>query len=62
MNLSILKERREAEGLTQQQLGEKLGISQMYISHLERGKKSNLVMLEKMCTELDCELRIIPKT
>ena len=61
MDLSILKERRIARGLSQSQLGEKLGITQMYVSHLERGKKSNLVMLEKMCTELDCELRIIPK-
>lgn len=61
MNLSILKERRIARGLSQRQLGEKLGITQMYVSFLERGKKSNLVMLEKMCIELDCELRIIPK-
>ena len=61
MNLSILKERRVTLGLSQKKLGEKLGITQMYVSHLERGKKSNLVMLERMCNELDCELRIIPK-
>lgn len=61
MNLSILKERRVARKITQEEMGKSLGISQMYVSHLERGKKSNLFMLEKMCEALDCELRIIPK-
>lgn len=62
MNLSILKERRIARGITQKEMGKLMGISQMYVSHLERGAKSNLYMIEKLCEALDCELRIIPKT
>ena len=62
MDLSLLKERRIARKITQKQMGNKLGCSQMYISHLERGRKRNMDMIENLCTELDCELRIIPKT
>lgn len=62
MDLSILKERRESRGITQKEMGNKLGCSQMYVSKLENGKKKNMYMIEKLCTELDCELRIIPKT
>jgi len=62
MNLSILKERRIARNITQKQMGSKLGCSQMYVSKLENGKKKNMDMIERLCTELDCELRIIPKT
>lgn len=61
MDLSILKERRIAKGITQKEMATSMGVSQMYVSKLENGKKKNMYMIEKLCTELDCELRIIPK-
>lgn len=37
----IIKERRKELGLTQEELAEKTGTSQPYISELEKGKKDN---------------------
>ena len=47
---------REKKGITQDQLGEKTGMSSKYISAIERGKKNlTLLTLEKVAQGLDVE-------
>ena len=62
MNLSLLITLRKSKKITQKQMGKRLGCGQAYVSQVERGNRNDLRMVERMCTELDCELRIIPKT
>jgi len=55
---------REKKGLTQDELGEKTGISGKYISAIERGQKNlTILTLEKVAKGLDVEpyeLLILP--
>ena len=62
MDLSILREIRKAKKLKQYEIGKAVGISQEYLSLIERNKRSPSVEnLENICNELDLELRIIMK-
>ena len=48
---------REKKGITQDQLGEKIGINAKYVSAIERGKKNlTILTLEKIAKGLDVEL------
>lgn len=52
-----LRKAREAAGLTQEQLGQKLGYSAMGISHLEQGaRKIKVEHLEKIAHELNVSI------
>lgn len=48
---SMFKEKREALGLTQKELAEKLGVGQSLIGQIERGLKLPSVMLVKLAAE-----------
>ena len=55
-----LIEARQESQLSQQQLAEKAGISQGYLSEIESGKKSgSLSVLTRIAAALDVELRDI---
>jgi len=63
MDFTILRIHRKAKGLNLKDLAPKVGIASGYLSMIERNKKTpNIKIIEDICTELDCELRIIPKT
>lgn len=50
-----LKRRREFKGLSQQALGEAVGVTQAAISGFETGEKTPRVQtLQKLANELDC--------
>lgn len=50
-----LRELRRLRGLTQEQLGELIGVSYQHIGMLERGRRSPSVeMLISLCCALDC--------
>ena len=53
----IIKERREALGLSQHKLAEQLGITQTFLSEIERGRKNpSLEQFFKLCDALDIKL------
>ena len=63
MNLKILKEIRRGKKINQTNLAKSVGITQTYLSLIETNKRNpSIEMVENICIELDCELRIIPKT
>ena len=63
MDFTILRIHRKAKGLNLKDLAPKVGVAVGYLSMIERNKKSpNIKVIEDICIELDCELRIIPKT
>jgi len=63
MDFTILKTIRQSKKLKLKDLAPGLGISSGYLSMIERNKKSpNIEVIENICIQLDCELRIIPKT
>lgn len=50
-----LREYRHVRGLTQEKLGELVGVSHQHIGMLERGKRSpSMEMLISLCYALDC--------
>lgn len=52
----IIKERRTALGMTQEQLAEKAGVDRGYISEIESGKKNfTIQILEKIAEGLGAE-------
>lgn len=62
MDFTILRTLRKAKGLTLKDVAPK-GITPAYLSLIERNKKmKQFEIIEDICNELDCELRIIPKT
>ena len=53
----ILKRRREALGLSQYKLAKQLGITQTFLSEIERGRKNpSLEQFFKICDALDIKL------
>lgn len=53
----IIKEHREALGLSQYKLAEQLGITQTFLSEIERGRKNpSLEQFFKLCDALDIKL------
>lgn len=58
VNLSDkLREMRLKRGLTQQELADKIGVSESYISQIENGKMVSIKKLDKMAKALGCEPR-----
>lgn len=50
----IIRSKREAEGLSQYELAKKLGITQTFLSEIERGRKNpSLEQFFKICEALD---------
>ncbi len=63
MDLKILKEIRKGKKINQTNLAKSAGITQTYLSLIETNKRNpSIELVENICIELDCELRIIPKT
>ena len=55
----IIRSKREAEGLSQYELAKKLGITQTFLSEIERGRKNpSLEQFFKICEAL--EIRVFP--
>ena len=53
----IIKKHREALGLSQYKLAEQLGITQTFLSEIERGRKNpSLEQFFKLCDALDIKL------
>lgn len=63
MNFSFIKEVRKQKKIYQYQLAEKVGISQAYLTQIEKGQKTNpsFDIVVRICNELDLELRILYK-
>ncbi len=54
---SILKRKRESLGLSQHRLAKQLGITQTFLSEIERGRKSpSLEMFFRICEALEIEI------
>ena len=55
----VIKEKREASGLSQHQLAKQLGITQTFLSEIERGRKNpSLEQFFRICEALD--IRVFP--
>ena len=55
----VIREAREAAGLSQRELADRMGMAQPNLVPLERGRKSPTVRtLEKMADALGCDLVI----
>ena len=55
--VQLLREIREKAGLTQVQLAERIGESQVYVSRLERGEtRVDVVQLRTLCAALNTTL------
>jgi DNA-binding Xre family transcriptional regulator len=50
-----IKQVRISKNLTQEQLGEKIGVQKSQISRLERGKSVTLTTLSRVCKALDIQ-------
>lgn len=58
-NLRLL---RKAKKIKQRELAEGVGITQAYLSYIEKGKRNpTLDIVEKIAGELDCEIVLIFK-
>ena len=63
MDFTTLKTIRKGKRIKQSDLAKSIGITQTYLSLIETNKRSpKFEVIEDICKELDCELRIIPKT
>lgn len=55
-----IQTQRQAQGITQEKLAERVGISTVYLSKIENGRVyPTLETLSAICTELDTELAAI---
>lgn len=63
MDFSALRTIRKRNRITLIDMAKRVGVSKGYLSLIEHNHKSpNIQVIEDICNELDCELRIIPKT
>jgi len=63
MDFGIIRALRRGKNIRQGDLAKSAGISQTYLSLIEKNKRTpSINVIEDICRELDCELRIIPKT
>lgn len=63
MDFTILKTLRKSKKIKLIRLSKDIGISPAYLSMIENNKRDpKASTIEDICKELDCELRIIPKT
>lgn len=56
-----IKEKRRERGLTQEELGEKIGACYVTICNLEKGRNVSSHVLRNACKELDLELEVKEK-
>jgi len=63
MDLTLLKQQRKAKKISQGDIARQVGITQGYLSQIEKGKRTgvNIEIVESICTELGLELRILIK-
>lgn len=62
MDFTILKTLRKSKKIKLIKLSKDIGISPAYLSMIERNKRTPVIsIIEDICKELDCELRILPK-
>jgi len=55
--LSLLREVRQASGLTQAQLADRLGVNQSWVSYYERGsRKLDMLQVRQICRAVDVSL------
>ena len=53
----IMRAKREAKGLSQHKLAQQLGITQTFLSEIERGRKNpSLEQFFRICEALDIQL------
>ncbi len=63
MDFTALRIIRKRNRITLTDMAKKVKVSKAYLSSIENNRKSpNIKVIENICIELDCELRIIPKT
>ena len=56
---AILKRNREKQGLSQNKLAKRLGVTQAFISEIERGRKNpSLEQFFRICKEL--QIKVFP--
>ena len=56
---AILKRNREKQGLSQNRLAKRLGVTQTFISEIERGRKNpSLEQFFRICKEL--QIKVFP--
>lgn len=55
-----IRDHRRALGLSQEELAERLGMSQASISRLENDELLTLETLERVCAELGLEVQVSP--
>ena len=56
---AILKRNREKQGLSQNKLAKRLGVTQTFISEIERGRKNpSLEQFLRICKEL--QIKVFP--
>ena len=56
---AILKRNREKQGLSQNKLAKRLGVTQTFISEIERGRKNpSLEQFVRICKEL--QIKVFP--
>lgn len=56
---AILKRNREKQGLSQNKLAKRLGVTQTFISEIERGRKNpSLEQFFRICKEL--QIKVFP--
>lgn len=56
---AILKRNREKQGLSQNKLAKRLGVTQSFISEIERGRKNpSLEQFFRICKEL--QIKVFP--
>lgn len=60
--IEVIKTRRRELGITQQQLGDILGVKRQYISMVEQRKKvPTIATLVRICDALGLDVSILPK-
>lgn len=60
--IEVIKTRRRELGITQQQLGDILGVKRQYVSMVEQRKKvPTIATLVRICDALGLDVNIIPK-
>lgn len=57
--MNEISKKRKALGMTQQELGDKVGVSWKSISNLERGRNVRYSLLMKVCEVLGLSLALI---
>jgi len=55
MSFDVVRRLREEKGLSQEQLAERVGVSQSMITYIERGlKQPSVAVLKRIASEFEC--------